>query len=576
MENILGIDLGTTNSCMAIVEFGEVVVIENAENDRITPSVVYFKENKEVVVGKIAKQNIVANAGRTVKSIKRHMGTNYTVEIDNEKYPPEYISAHILRKLADDAEKFTGRKFTDVVISVPAYFTDSQRQATKDAGEIAGLNVRRIINEPTASALAYGYTEEKEKTILVYDFGGGTFDVSILSIGNGFFDVNASSGDNHLGGDDMDKLIEEYVLEDVMKKYKIDIKENLTIYQELKEKAEMAKIQLSEKENVTINLLYIGKNNGLPISYSSVLTRKKFEEMIMPLVERTKKPITDALEGASLKIEDIDDIILVGGITRIPLIRKSVGEFFKKEPNTGVNPDEAIAAGAALSAIAISDVREKKEEKNIKRLIEIFDVLTRSLGTLTSDGYIVKMIEKNTKIPIEVTKTFTNPLSYMPEIHVCAYQGESLFPDGDDAELLGKFIIPIDELPAGRNVIEATFEIGEEFGILHVTAKDITSGNERTVKMIARGRLSKTEKDKWMEKMSKFCNIEVIFENEKMKKTIILNVSPNATIDNIKKELIKADMLQKEADLFYEHKKLSDNLTISDIGIGKDDIIKIE
>jgi molecular chaperone DnaK len=576
MNNILGIDLGTTNSCMAFIEFGEAEVIENAENERTTPSVVYFKKDGEVVVGRTAKQNIVANAARTVRSIKRHMGTDYEVEIDKEKYPPEYVSAHVLKKLADDAGKFTGRKFTDAVISVPAYFTDAQRQATKDAGEIAGFNVRRVINEPTAAAIAYGFKEDDEKTILVYDFGGGTFDVSILTIGGGFFDVDATSGDNHLGGDDMDELIEDYLIEDIKKKHGINIKKDLTLYQALKEKSENAKIELSDKEKVTINIPNIGKSGGVPVSYSTELTRKKFNEMIMPLVERTKKPMKDALEDASLETGDIDDVILVGGPTRIPLIRKFVRDFFQKEPNTEVNPDEAVAVGAALSIMSGREAREKKESERIKRPVEISDVISRSLGTLTFDGYIVKMIEKNTKIPIKVTKEFTNPLPFMEEINVNAYQGESMFPDGDDADLLGEFSIDLEPKPMHENKIEATFEIGEDFGILHVTAKDIDSGNERTVKMIARGRLSTKEKDKWMERMSEFHNVEVNFGNPETKRELTLNLNPNSTIRDIKKKLMETDMMPSGACLFYNDEELDDDTTISNAKIGDGDTVEIK
>ncbi len=567
MDNLIGIDLGTTNSCMAFIEFGEAEIIENSEHEKTTPSVVYFKEDDKVVVGKIAKQNIVANAKRTVRSIKRYMGTDHTVEIDDERYPPEYISAHILKKMADDAREFTGRKFNNAIISVPAYFTDAQRQATKDAGEIAGFNVKRIINEPTAAAIAYGFTESNEKTILVYDFGGGTFDVSILTIGDGFFDVDATSGDNHLGGDDIDELIEDHVIEDIKKKHNINVKKDLTIYQTLKEMAEKAKIELSDKNKVSINLPNIGKSKGASINYTTELTREKFNKIIHPLVERTKKPMKDALSDASIEIEDIEDVILVGGTTRIPLVRDFVRDFFKKEPDTSVHPDYAVALGAALSGMAERSVTEKEEPGHIKRPIEISDVISRSFGTLTAEGYIVKMIEKNTKIPIKATKSFTNPMPFMDEIMASAYQGESMFPYEDDADLLGEFFIDIEPKPAGENDIEATFEIGEEFGVLHVTAKDIDSGNERTVKMLARGRLSKKEKDKWMNKMSKFHNIEINFENKELKRELTLNLNPNTTISDIKKELAETDMLPRGEGLFYNEEELLDDVTISDAGI---------
>ncbi|NCN65313.1 MAG: Hsp70 family protein [Candidatus Altiarchaeum hamiconexum] len=366
MGNVLGIDLGTTNSCVAFIEFGEAVVIENAEQERTTPSVVYFKKDGNVVVGKLAKQNIVVNADRTVKSIKRHVGTDHAVEIDEEKYTSEYISAHILKKLADDAEKFTGRKFTDAVISVPAYFTDAQRQATKDAGEIAGLNVRRIINEPTASAIAYGFTEKDKKTVLVYDFGGGTFDVSILSIGDGFFDVEATSGDNHLGGDDVDNVIEDIVISEIKKKYNIDVKNDLFVYQTLKEKAEKVKIDLSTREESSIDLPYVGKAQEKPITYSRKINRKELGKILDPFLERTKKQVMIALNDASLKIENIGEVILVGAMTKIPYIKKFVEDLFHKKINISVNPDEAVAIGAALSALAGKEYTEKKGNPTYK------------------------------------------------------------------------------------------------------------------------------------------------------------------------------------------------------------------
>ncbi|PKP57138.1 MAG: molecular chaperone DnaK [Candidatus Altiarchaeales archaeon HGW-Altiarchaeales-2] len=506
MGDILGIDLGTTNSCAAFIEFGEAVVIENAEYERTTPSVVYFKKEGGVVVGKLAKQNIVVNANRTVKSIKRHIGTDYAAEIDGEKYTSEYISAHILKKLINDAEKFTGRKFTDAIISVPAYFTDAQRQATKDAGEIAGLNVRRIINEPTASAISYGYTEKDKKTVLVYDFGGGTFDVSILSIRDGFFDVEATAGDNHLGGDDVDDVIENIIISEIKKKYDIDVKNDLFVYQTLKEKVEKTKIDLSAREESSIDLPYIGKAQAKPITYSRKINRKELGKILDPFLERAKKQIMIALDDASLKIENIDEVILVGAMTRIPYIRKFVEDLFHKKP----------------------------------------------------------------KVPIKITKNFTNPLPFMDEIYVTAYQGESLFPDEDDADLLGKFIINIEPMPAGQNKIEATFEIGEEFGILLVTAKDTHSGNERTVKIISRGRLSKQDKDKWTKTLSDIYPVEVNFDNVTARKTVTLLVNPSSTIGSIKNKLKEGDMINEGEGLFYGNKELSDDSVLSDLNIDKE------
>ncbi|ODS36617.1 MAG: hypothetical protein A7316_04830 [Candidatus Altiarchaeales archaeon WOR_SM1_86-2] len=570
MGNIIGVDLGTTNSAMAFVEFDEALIIENADGERTTPSVVYFKKDDEVIVGKTARQNIIANADRTIRSIKRQMGTDYRVDIDDESYPPEYISAHILKKLVRDAEEFTGRRFEDAVISVPAYFTDAQRQSTKDAGEIAGLNVKRIINEPTAAALAYGFTEEDEKTILVYDFGGGTFDVSILTIGGGFFDVDATSGDNHLGGDDIDELIEDMVIEDIKKKHGVNIKKDLTLYQTLKEKAERAKIELSDKKSTKINLPHVGK--GAP--YSLELTREKFNDLITPLVERTLKPMKQALEDAGIEKEEVDDILLVGGTTRIPLVREFVRDFFGKETNIEVNPDEVVALGAAFAGM--EHVEEKEDREHIRTPIEISDVVSRSFGTLTAMGYIVTMIEKNTKIPIKKTDEFTNPMPFMDEIRVSGYQGESMFPDDDDADLLGEFWIDLEPKPAGENKIEVTFEIGEGFGILHVTAKDLDSGSERKVKMIAEGRLSKKEKNKWMEKMSRIHSIEVVIENPETKDALTLYLNPNSTISYVKEELKQAGMLPKNTGLFYEGNELDSKVRISGAKIEDGDKLELK
>lgn len=569
--DILGIDLGTTNSCMAFIEMEEPVVIENKEGERITPSVVYFKENGDVIVGKVAKQNIVANPCRTVRSIKRHMGIDYRVNIGEESYPPECISAFILKKLVDDAEYRLNRKFRDIVVSVPAYFTDSQRQATKDAVDIAGLHTRRIINEPTAAALAYGFNKEEEKRILVYDFGGGTFDVSILNIGNGFFDVDATGGDNHLGGDDIDEILMNYIIKKIDKKCKIDVRKNLGVLQSIREAVETAKIRLSDEESIVINLPYIGKYHGSPRGYSIELSRDKFNELTRDIIERTKNPLKKVLEDASLSPSDIDDILMVGGSTRIPVVRELVKDFFNKEPNVSINADEVVALGAAIAGMEDVDLKENISGK-ITRPIEISDVLSHSLGVLTSDGIIEHIIERNTKIPIVKTKEFTNPVSYMDKIQIPVYQGEFIFPEEEGH--MGEFWISIEPKPVFMNKIDVSFEVGKEFGILYVTARDHDSGNERTVRIEAPGRLTKHEKSKWMKRILKIAGIRVKVENAITRDVLTIYLNPNSTIYDIKCYINK-EILPEDMTLFHDGKELDEKMVISETNIIDGDKLEI-
>jgi len=569
--NILGIDLGTTNSAMAFIEMEEPAIIENKEGERITPSIVFFKENGEVVVGKVAKQNIIANPDRTIRSIKRKMGTDYKLNLDGEAYPPEYISAHILKKLVNNAHNSLNRKFRNVVVSVPAYFTDSQRQATKDAAEIAGLRVKRIINEPTAAALAYGFSEDEEKRILVCDFGGGTFDVSILSIDNGFFDVDASGGDNHLGGDDLDEILMNYVIKKIEKKCKIDVRKDLGVMQSIREAVEDAKIRLSTEESTVINLPYVGRYHGKPRSYSIELSREKFNELTREIIERTRKPLKQVMEDATISPSDVDDILLVGGSTRIPAVRELVRDFFGKEPNVGINPEEVVALGAAISGI--EGVKEEISGK-IRKSIEISDVVSHSLGVLTFDGTISQIIERNTKVPIAKTQEFTNPLPYMDEIKIPVYQGEFIFPEEEGH--LGEFWISIEPKPSLRNKIDVSFDVGKEFGILYVTARDHDSGNERTVRMEAFGRLTKHEKSKWMKKLLKVAGIRVKVENAITKDAITMYLNPNATVYDVKQELIDKDILQQGMLLFHDGKGLDEKLLISETSIIDDDRLEVD
>lgn len=568
-REVIGIDFGTTNSGAAFIEFDEPTIIENNEGERVTPSVVYFKEDGKVVVGSAAKRNIIANPERTVKSIKRFMGTDHRVQIGNDSYPPEYIGAQIIKKLVQDAEKRVGTSFTDAIITVPAYFMDPQRQAVKDAGEIAGLNVLGILNEPTAAALAFGFEEEEERRILVYDFGGGTFDVSVLTIGGGFFDVDATSGDNHLGGDDIDARIEEFILDKIKEKHKIDLKkkhgENRALLQSLREEVERVKIELSSMERATVNLPFVGKGKrGAPVAFSYELSRREFTELIADFIERTRMPMEQALEDAALQPEDIDDIILVGGTTFIPAVKGFVRDFFGKEPEQKVNPIEVVALGAAVATLK-EGIKEKETPGKIRRPVEISDVIPRSLGILTFEGTVPKIITRNTKIPITQTRLYTNAVDYASEGVVAVYQGESLYPEEEG--FLGEFLFEIEPKPAGESRIDISFTVGEEFGILHVTAYDHDSGNERTVKMEAVGRLTKEEKNKWMKKMLRMHAIKIKVVNIETEDVLRYYLNPISCIGDVREDLMRKGILSEGMGIFYKDNELTDEQRVKDTGI---------
>ncbi|KAF5414214.1 MAG: Chaperone protein DnaK [Candidatus Methanogaster sp.] len=576
-REIIGIDFGTTNSGIAFIEFDEPTIIENSENERVTPSVVYFKEGGDVVVGSAAKRNIIANPERTVASIKRHMGTDHTVQIGNESYPPEYVAAHIIKKLVSDAEKRIGTHITDATITVPAYFMDSQRQAVKDAGEIAGLNVHGILNEPTAAALAFGFADEgEERRILVYDFGGGTFDVSILSIGDGFYDVDATSGDNHLGGDDIDSRLEEFIVDKIREKHKIDLRneenDNRSVLQSIREEAERVKIELSDKERAVVNLPYLSKGKqGAPIAFSYTLTRQEFNELIFDFIERTRNPMKQALNDAALHPDEIDDILMVGGTTYIPAVQEFVRDFFGKEPEHMIDPIEVVSLGAAVSTLK-DGVKENDEKGGgeeisgtIRRPVEISDVTSRSIGVSIVDGTVVKIISRNTKIPVTQTKPFTNAGDYSDEVVIEVYQGEDLYPE--EGGYLGEFWIDIEPKPAGESEIDVSFSIGEEFGILNVTAKDHDSGNERTVKMEAVGRLTKRAKNKWMRKMLNTYAIEVTVENVDTRDVLDYYLNPSATMYDVRQDLMKKGILSEGMNIFYDDKALDDESLVRDLNI---------
>lgn len=563
-KNILGIDFGTTNSKMAYILLDEPVMIENNEGKKITPSIVYFKNEDEVSVGEIAKRNLIVNPENTVSSIKREMGSDFKKKIGRHKFPPEYIGAHIFKKLADDAEKQIGKKFTEAVVSVPANYSDGQRQAIKDAAEIAGINILRLINEPTAAALAYGIREDRDRRVLVYDFGGGTFDVSILSVSSGFFDVDSSAGEHKLGGDDIDARIEEHVSKKLYGQMGIDVKKDLALHATLREASEEAKIDLSTSESTTINIPFVAANKP---PFSMVLTRIELNRMITDLIERTIKPIEQALDDASLDKNEIDDILLVGGTTLIPAVREFVTQYFGKEPLKG-DPYEAVALGAAVASMEFG-----KEKSNKTKNIEISDVISSSLGVFVADGTITKILERNTKIPIARTRNFTNAGDFTDEVIINVFQGEGNTPK--ECEHLGDFWISVEPLPAHSDRVDVTFEVGKEFGILHVTAIEKISGSKRNVKMEARSRLSKKEKSKWMKKMLDMESIEVNVENIKTRDTLTLYLNPTQSIWDIKKELKEIGLMCDNELLFFDDNELQEEEKISKTKITQGSTLEI-
>ncbi|SCG83624.1 molecular chaperone DnaK [Proteiniborus sp. DW1] len=556
MSKIIGIDLGTTNSCVAVMEGGEPVVIANVEGNRTTPSIVAFTKEGERLVGETAKRQAVTNPDRTISSIKRYMGKDHNVTIDGKNYSPQDISAMILQKLKSDAEAYLGETITDAVITVPAYFSDSQRQATKDAGRIAGLNVRRIINEPTAASLAYGLDKDEDHhKIMVFDLGGGTFDVSILELGDGVFEVIATSGDNNLGGDDFDQVIIDYMAEQFKKEHGVDLRNDKMSLQRLKEAAEKAKKELSSVMTTNINLPFITATQAGPLHLTMDLTRAKFDELTAHLVERTMVPTRKALSDSGLSAADIDKVILVGGSSRIPAVQQAVKNLTGKEPHKGVNPDEVVALGAAIQAGVLSG--------EVKDLL-LLDVTPLSLGIETLGGVFTKLIERNTTIPTKKSQVFSTAADNQTAVDIHVLQGERQMASGNIT--LGRFqLTGIPPAPRGVPQIEVTFDIDAN-GIVNVSAKDLGTGKEQKITITASTNLSEEEIQRKVKEAEQFAE-----EDRKNKENIEARNNADSLVYQTEKTLkelegkLAGDEKEKVQSKLDELKKALEGTDIENI-----------
>jgi len=552
MSKVIGIDLGTTNSCVAVMEGGEAVVIQNAEGGRTTPSIVAFSPSGERIIGQAAKRQAVTNHARTISSIKREMGSDFKVTIDGKKYGPQEISAMILQKLKADAESYLGEPVYEAVITVPAYFTDAQRQATKDAGKIAGLNVQRIINEPTAAALAYGVDKETAQKVMVYDLGGGTFDVSILDIDSGVIEVLSTAGNNRLGGDDFDSCVVDYLIKEFKKDTRIDLSKDPAAMQRVREAAEKAKIELSGVTSTAVNLPFVSSNSSGPVHMDMNLTRAKFDELTAHLVKKTMDPVQQAMRDSKLSISDISKVLLVGGSSRIPAVQDAVKKFTGKDPFKGINPDECVAVGAGLQAGVLTG--------DVKGLI-LLDVMPLSLGIETMGGVYSKIIDRNTTIPIRKSQIFSTAANFQTTVEIHVLQGEREMASYN--KTLGKFKLSgIRRAPRGIPQIEVTFNIDAN-GIVNVSAKDLGTGKEQSIVITASSNLSQTEIDRAIREAKQFAADDARQKDEATAKNQAEQLIYQASA--IMKKLEKADRLELEESVKLTKKamKTKDNAQIA-------------
>ena len=555
MSKVIGIDLGTTNSAVAVMEGGESVIVPNSEGNRTTPSIVAFTKDGERLVGETAKRQAITNPDRTITSIKREMGTEYKVNIDGKDYTPEEISAMILQKLKADTESYLGEEVTEAVITVPAYFTDSQRQATKNAGKIAGLNVKRIINEPTAAALAYGIDKETDQhKVMVYDLGGGTFDVSILEVGDGVFEVLATRGNNRLGGDDFDEKLLNYLADEFMKQNGVDLRKDPTSKQRLKDAAENAKKELSTRVSTNVNLPFISAVNGTPVHLNMDITRSKFDELTSDLVEESLKPVRQALEDAGLSHNDIEKVLLVGGSTRIPAVQEAVKKLIGKNPQKDINPDECVAIGAALQGGVLTG--------EVKDLL-LLDVTPLSLGIETLGGVCTKLIERNTTIPTKKSQVFTTAADGQTSVEIKVLQGEREM--AADNTLLGQFnLTEIPAAPRGVPQIEVTFDIDAN-GIVNVSAKDLGSGKQQAMTITSSTKMSDDEIKRKVDEASKYAE-----EDKNKKETIETKNSAESVIYQVEKTIKDLGDKVSETEKSDINSKIEALKSILDSGDNKD------